>query len=148
MTLVFECSRDFDEAVFVARYVGAINDILLTSVIPPNNTFSVLAPKLTLEICNPKKLHLVSSDWESCSTRAKKLPSSKSAVSIHHSIDPNPVMLRSTLRRSTRIINNASPKAIKPRITKRYASSGSGGHAKSSDLPWAIPSLIITVPVV
>src|SRR5947207_6614 len=57
-------------------------------------------------------------------------------------------MLRSTLHRSTRIITNVSPKAIKPRITRRYASGGSGDHARSSDLPWAIPSLAITVPVV
>jgi hypothetical protein len=61
---------------------------------------------------------------------------------------PIQAMLRSTLRRSTRLIKDTSRTSFKPRTQRRYASTGHGEHAKSSDLPWAIPSLAITVPLV
>ena len=58
-------------------------------------------------------------------------------------------MFRTTVRRTTRIITNLSTKNVKPRVTRRFASNEHGEHAKpSSDLPWAIPSLLVTVPVV
>jgi hypothetical protein len=67
-------------------------------------------------------------------------------AAIHHPIVDNSIMFRSALRRSARVVREASVKSVKPRVTKRFASSHDA--PKSSDLPWAIPSAVITVPIV
>jgi hypothetical protein len=57
-------------------------------------------------------------------------------------------MLRSSLRRTARLAANGSPR-IANRAARRFASSESHGSAKhGSDLPWLIPSVGITVPLV
>ena len=80
--------------------------------------------------------------------RSRSTRSSRpSTAAIHHSITLNSIMLRSTLRRATRLAHETSVKSVNPRIIRRYA-SGHAEKSRSSDLPWAIPSLAITVPVV
>ena len=59
-------------------------------------------------------------------------------------------MLRAPLRRTPRLLANASARAVKPRVPRRFASSDShhGSAKHGSDLPWLIPSVGITVPLV
>lgn len=57
-------------------------------------------------------------------------------------------MLRSALRQTARLAANGSSRTAN-RVGRRFASSESHGSAKhGSDLPWLIPSVGITVPLV
>jgi len=146
MTLFLEWSRDFDDAVFAARYVGVVNDIVvLSNQISLDNLCVHRITRATLT-----QLFKVSSD------SLQFLPACRSTTgewgtSIHHSIDLNPIMFRTTVRTTSRFIEHASTKTLNPRITKRFSSSGHGSQQKSfwsTDAPWAISSLAITVPLV